>query len=353
MPYLRLPLVSGLFATEDRERALSHNDPSRLSHLGQVPEPGAAPCAASKVALFGAAVRDVLWPMLAARLSKCPVPQSVVQSMSAALTRRTSAELRGVLGAALGDVVSFALCQELGMGDECRGWSDRLSWGASSSSAPRWAACAAVRRPWRRPNWRSLPRARPRCAAPCRRPSAEGAVVLVLATQHVRRDGDLTPLAAALEKLELDEAGDLQSLSECLLKEPAQAGGDDEASATSSLEGVLTSLLGFSGPLRQLGTGGHTTATALRAWKRKAPQFDLTAGLLQTFGPLGALFPDVVQPLVATKLQRLGLLAAEVRRARRAGTASRPALLMALLNGTSCLCGQARTSRRPVPMLWQ
>ncbi len=87
--------------------------------------------------------------------------------------------------------------------------------------------------------------------------------------------------------------------------------------------------------------------------ERKAPQFDLTAGLLQTFGPLGALFPDVVQPLVATKLQRLGLLAAEVRRAHRAGTASRPALLMALLNGTSCLCGQARTSRRPVPMLWQ
>jgi hypothetical protein len=85
VPYLRLPLVSGLFATEDRERALSHNDPNRLSHLSQAPEAGAAPRAASKGALLGAAVRDVLRPMLAARLSKCPVLQSVVQSRPALL----------------------------------------------------------------------------------------------------------------------------------------------------------------------------------------------------------------------------------------------------------------------------
>ncbi len=96
-----------------------------LGHLAG--SDGSAVGGASEEALFEAAMQGVLQPILAARLLKCCVPQSVVQRMCAAIATKTSAELRGQLGVAFDDVVIrktgsiFALdflCQELGVEDE-------------------------------------------------------------------------------------------------------------------------------------------------------------------------------------------------------------------------------------------
>ncbi len=92
------------------------------------------------------------------------------------------------------------------------------------------------------------------------------------------------------------------------------------------LDGNLAALLGGWAPE----TAAAQLPQFLELVQRQAPQLDVAAAFLQLFGR-GTLFPDVVEPLVATKLRRLGLPPAEVHAARRSCTTDRFALL-GLLN---------------------